>query len=128
MEKGREYSDFWRVINKNWNNYTDNLKKEICNLTQKLSRYNQCDDILEILSKYTCHLHQNDRFSVYLKSAQKFLINYPFPERLHANEERCAWLITNFEKNKTSVINFVGKAKFNLFSSALTLLLELLRN
>lgn len=128
LEKGREYSDFWRVINKNWNNYTDNLKKEICNLTQKLSRYNQCDDILEILSKYTCHLHQNDRFSVYLKSAQKFLINYPFPERLHANEERCAWLITNFEKNKTSVINFVGKAKFNLFSSALTLLLENLKS
>ena len=124
------YYYFWQAVNKKWRNYDITQQKKICDLIQSSRLHNNSDAILEILFKFTAGLSRSQRYKKYYQLAEKYLINYAFPDSLKNNIERCAWLIANIKYNieRDEPVYFEGKPQFKLFKISLDQLLAVLND
>lgn len=124
------YYYFWQAVNKKWRNYDITQQKKICDLIQSSRLHNNSDAILEILFKFTAGLSRSQRYKKYYQLAEKYLINYVFPDSLKNNIERCAWLIANIKYNieRDEPVYFEGKPQFKLFKISLDQLLAVLND
>ena len=124
------YYYFWKAVNKKWRNYDITQQKKICDLIQSSRLHNNSDAILEILFKFTAGLSRSQRYKKYYQLAEKYLINYAFPDSLKNNIERCAWLIANIKYNieRDEPVYFEGKPQFKLFKISLDQLLAVLND